>query len=127
MTNYLELGARTLLSRMSQYAGSEVEYLRKSTGESVNLIAVPARVISATYDANGILLRNVNRDFIVDRKWFLNFQIQYPVRNDEIRQTLNGFVEVFLVNAETTAMSHYEEADSFGVAWRIHTKRDHYA
>ena len=122
--NLLEQGANYLLTAMQGSAGRQIKYRRPSTGQSVTFTAVPGRVPAQVYDERGVLLRTVSNDFIFNRSELGAFTPPNPVRNDEITQTLNGKSEVLIVNGENIGTSHYEDADSYGVAWRVHAKRD---
>ena len=84
--------------------------------------ATPGRVITEVHDENGVMLKLVTRDFVISTKALAGFDPPNPIRNDEVYAEDLG--HTFTVNAEDLFGSHYEEADSYGVAWRVHTKRD---
>ena len=130
MVNYLETGAELLQQRMEQFAGIEVTYRRsnpKYTGFAFRITAVPGRNPVDIVDANGVVLRGQIQDFVVSiEKMRSQFRgdPKVPVRGDEIEATISGMKIIFLVTGEDFANSHYELADSYGKAWRIHTKMD---
>ena len=122
----LEQGARQLLNGMRNYAGVRVTYVRND--KSVSVLSVPGRVVSSVYDETGVMLRAISRDFIIDRADLEDFDPPVPQRGDKIIQSVGSAKnETFIVAGEDLGTTHYEEADSYGVAWRIHTKRDKHA
>lgn len=123
MANYLELGARILLDRMKSYAGVSITYRRGSN--LYHLTAVPARVVTDQATDSGVVMREVSRDFIISVSDLKYLNPPHPQRGDEIVQLGDDESWVFIVTGEATATSHYEEADSYGKAWRVHTKRDY--
>lgn len=124
--NYLQIGAQVLQDRMEQYGGLTVEYRRP--GEfAFPICMVPGRNPTEITDVNGTLLRGQVQDFIVDICKLRNQMSdpKKPLRGDEIvANWADGQRIVYIVNGEDIATSHYEPADSYGVAWRIHTKTD---
>lgn len=125
-TNYLKLGAERLQAQMESYGGVEVIYRR--VGQfSFPITAVPGRNPVEITDSNGVLLRGQVQDFIFNieaLKASMHFPPKRPMRGDEIVSSLSGERVVYVVNGEGFAVSHYENADSYGVAWRVHTKSD---
>lgn len=124
--NYLALGAETLQRRMEQYGGVTVTY-RRPKSFSFRVVAVPGRNPVDIYDQNGVMLRGQIQDFTiaVDKlKAGMNSGVRRPLRGDEIVMELKTNTIVFLVSGEDVSTSHYEPSDSFGIAWRIHTKSD---
>lgn len=130
MVNYLEMGANVLQDRLESFAGVEVTYRRggrKYAPATFTLQAVPGRNPVDVVDQSGVVLRAQVQDFIVKIAAFRAKmpEPKYPVRGDEIEMTVaNGYRVVFVVTGEDFSTSHYEPADSYGVAWRIHTKSD---
>ena len=120
--NYLQQGAKVLLERMQSYAGVNITYRRGST--MYHLTAVPARVVTDQATDSGVVMREVSRDFIIAIADLKYLNPPHPQRGDEIVQLGDTEGWVFIVTGEATATSHYEEADSYGKAWRVHTKRD---
>ena len=110
------------MSRMQQYAGVQVTYVRVGQ-QAATFTAVPGRVPASLYDAQGASLRVVVNDFIIDRKDLAGFAPPSPVRGDKI---IRGD-QTFLVSGEDLGTTHYEDGDSYGVAWRVHTKLDRHA
>lgn len=119
------MGAETLQKRMELYGGVRVEY-RRPGQFSFPIVAIPGRNPVEVVDQNGVVLRGQLQDFIVDiaKMKSLMSQDYRPMRGDEIVMPLGDDRVVFVVNGEGFSTSHYEPADSYGVAWRIHTKSD---
>jgi hypothetical protein len=128
MTNYLQLGAKTLQSRLEEYGGITVTYRRN--GEfSFLIVAIPGRNPVEITDQNGMVLRGQIQDFTMDIAKLKAGMTdpKRPMRGDEIVAQMGRHKIVFQVNGEDFSTSHYEPSDSYGVAWRIHTKSDRYA
>lgn len=126
MTNYLKLGAETLQSRMESYAGVTVTY-RRNGSFSFKVIAVPGRNPVDITDTNGVVLRGQVQDFTFDIAKLTKGMTdgkRRPLRGDEIVMEVGSQTVVFVVNGEDFATGHYEPSDSYGVAWRVHTKSD---
>ncbi len=126
MTNYLEAGAKLLQDRMEAYGGISVTYRRPGVF-SFNIVAVPGRNPVDIVDRNGAVLRGQVQDFIVTIATMMrgmSADPKKPKRGDEIVSTFGELKIVYLVTGEDFATSHYEPADSYGVAWRIHTRSD---
>lgn len=126
MVNYLELGARTLQSRMERYAGIEAIYRRNGVF-SFPITVVPGRNPVEVVDQNGFVIKGQIQDFTVDIEKMRNRMPpgdDRPMRGDEIVIELGKDKVVFVVNSEGFTTGHYEPSDSYGVAWRIHTKSD---
>lgn len=127
MVNYLQMGSKVLQDRMEAYGGVTVTY-RRPGGVEFTIVAVPGRNPVDMTDLNGIVLRGQVQDFTI-RIDPLRAQLpdpKRPLRGDEIIMTLNRRRVVFVVNGEDFSTGHYEPSDSYGVAWRIHTKSDRY-
>lgn len=110
---------------MEQYGGVTVTY-RRPGDFSFRVEAVPGRNPVDIIDHNGVVLRGQIQDFTIAiaklRKHFTG--IKRPMKNDEILMEVAGQMIVFTVNGEDFSTSHYEPSDSYGIAWRIHTKAD---
>ena len=127
--NYLRLGAETLQDHMEEYGGVEVTY-RRAGAFSFTITAVPGRNPTDVYDQNGVVLRGQIQDFTITiavAKASMINCAQRPLRGDEIVMQVGDDNVVFVVNGEDFATGHYEPSDSYGVAWRIHTKSDRIA
>ena len=126
MTNYLAIGAVTLQERMEAYGGITITYRRP--GEfSFQIAAVPGRNPVELFDKQGVVLRGQIQDFTVAIAKFVagaSPGIRRPLRGDEIEYQINGLQTIFMVSGEDISTSHYESSDSYGIAWRIHTKLD---
>jgi hypothetical protein len=126
MTNYLKLGAELLQPWMEQFGGATVTYRRK--GEfSFQVEAVPGRNPVDVTDSNGVVLRGQVQDFTfsIDKLTAgMSSDPKRPLRNDEVVYQVGNQTVVFVVSGEDFSTSHYEPSDSFGVAWRVHTKSD---
>ncbi|MGB5334395.1 MAG: hypothetical protein WBN07_02160 [Woeseiaceae bacterium] len=125
MINYLAMGAEKRQEWMELYGGVQIQY-RRPGSFSFNIVAVPGRNPTDVFDQNGTVLRAQVQDFIVDIARFRRLMStgDRPLRGDEILMEVAGQTVVFLVTGEDIATSHYEPADSYGVAWRIHTRSD---
>ncbi len=129
-TNYLEMGAEVLQERMETYAGLQATYRRVSSKVpkfSFPIVVVPGRNPIDIVDTNGVVLRGQAQDFsVMIEKWLARAagDPKNPIRGDEIIVQLGQFKVVFVVSGEDFARSHYEPADSYGKAWRIHSKSD---
>ena len=124
--NYLALGAETLQQRMEAYGGVSVTYRRPGVF-SFEIVAVPGRNPTDIYDQNGVVLRGQVQDFTCDiakLKAGMADSTLRPLRGDEIVMQVKTDKIVYVVNGEDISTSHYEPSDSYGVAWRIHTKSD---
>jgi hypothetical protein len=119
MTNLLRQAAETLQTRMEANASEVVTYIRNGaviyTGP-----AVIGRSITEQDSGSGFFMKVISRDFIIRQS---NLPGLVPMRNDEVRQMINDVEVVFLVDG-SAGQPHYEETDGYGVAWRIHTKRN---
>jgi len=133
MTNYLKMGAETLQERMEAYGGVQVMYRRvssKLSNFSFNIVAVPGRNPVDVVNSEGVVLRSQIQDFVVSiakMQSKMSADPKTPVRGDEIVMKVGRHNVVFIVTADDFATSHYEPADSYGVAWRIHSKADRLA
>lgn len=122
MSSILEQGAAVLYTRMRQYAGVQTVYRRKGQ-QALSITAIPGRVLSETQNADGAIFRETKRDFVYARSDFATLDPPQPVKGDTIEQTVGNVVETFNVGGEDLTSPPFEEADSYGVAWRVHTKR----
>lgn len=120
--NLLAKAAGYLQSRMIEKASERVRYVR--AGSVLEVDAIVGQLITETTDVNGFVLRTVTRDFTISQSFFSWSDDGKPHRNDEIWQRVNDVWQVFLVNADSFATAHYEESDAYGVAYRIHTRKD---
>jgi hypothetical protein len=111
---------------MEEYGGVTVTYRRPGVF-SFRVVAVPGRNPVDIYDQNGVMLRGQVQDFTIaieKLKVGMAGGIQRPLRGDEIVMAVKTDTIVFMVSGEDVSTSHYESSDSYGVAWRIHTKSD---
>jgi hypothetical protein len=120
MTNLLQQAANVLQTEMERSASETVSYRRVSGGLPFDVLAIVGRSIVDQDSGEGFILRIVARDFAIRQSALNNIQ---PARGDIITQTINGVSVVFLVEGGP-GQPHFEETDGYGVAWRIHTKRD---
>jgi len=113
---------------METFAGVKVRYSRANQF-SFDIIAVPGRNPVDMVDSEGLVLRGQIQDFTVNIVKLRDKlgDPKRPLRNDEIMMEMPFGKIIFVVNAENVATSHYEPSDSYGIAWRIHTKSDRYA
>ena len=123
----LARGAQLLQSRMQKHAGLPVTYGRPGKFTINSLIAVPGRNPVDIVDRNGVVLRGMVQDWIFTIDELVSQMTadpRRPVKADEITAIVGSFRIVFIVTAEDFSSSHYEPADSYGVAWRVHTRSD---
>jgi len=119
MTNRLAQAAQELQRRMVQDASELVTYKRPNSF-AFDVSAIVGRSVVEQDSGQGFMLRVVSRDFTISQE-ALNYTL--PQRNDIIVQTINDVTLEFLVDGGP-GQSHFEETDGYGVAWRIHTKRN---
>ena len=109
------------MTRLKSSAGQSVTYTRDGLG-SVSIIAAVGRPEYRTDEQTGLIDRIVGRDFIIERKDLVISGNQLtPMRGDKIVLTHHGESLTCEVLPDG-GIPHYEEADEFGHAWRIHTK-----
>ena len=126
MPNLLELSAQHLNTRMKLDAGTEVTYVRKSI--RFRITVVPGRPVNRFVEQDGVLVEVASRDFIVTLADLANnLSPAEPMRGDQIIQDVDNRQEVFVVLPDDLGTPPYEETDPYGVAVRVHTKRDRYA
>lgn len=120
--NLLAKAAGYLQGRMIESASEPVRYIR--AGAVYQMRAVVGQLVTDQTDVNGFVLRTVTRDFTISQSAFAWSDDNKPKRNDEIWQLVDGYWHVFTVNGDSFATAHYEESDAYGVAFRIHTRKD---
>lgn len=126
MTNYLSMGAEKLQQLMENYGGVNVTY-RRTGVFSFTVAAVPGRNPTDVYDQRGVLLRGQIQDFTIAISKLtagMTSGSARPLRGDEIVMQVGEYSTVFVVNGEDFSTGHYQPSDSYGIAWRIHTKSD---
>lgn len=134
MPNYLERAANYLQDKMEVNASVEVTYERPGEGfvswvdaDGVIHDTVPAIVGETRFTQDtqtGVMDRIVQRDYTIRQSVMMINGIRIiPKRQDVIRQPVGGGFYESRVMGEA-GLPHYQESDGYGVAWRIHTKRD---
>lgn len=127
--NYLQRGAELLQQRMEKFAGLTVTYTRPNLF-SFDIVAVPGRNPVELVDQNGVVLKGQSQDFtfsIAEMKSRMTNNPKTPMRGDEIKVSLPFGIVFFTVNGDGFSASHYTPSDSYGIAWRVHTKVERYA
>ena len=122
MENLLAKAADYLQGRMIDTTSEPVRYHR--AGVVYDMRAVVGQLVTDQADVNGFVLRTVTRDFTISQSEFVWSDDQKPKRNDEIWQRIGDYWNVFLVNGDSFATAHFEDSDAYGVAFRIHTRKD---
>ena len=122
MANLLAQAADYLQRRMIETTSEPVRYIR--AGVVYDMRAVVGQLVTDQADVNGFVLRTVTRDFTISQSAFVWSDDQKPKRNDEIWQRIGDYWNVFLVNGDSFASAHFEDSDAYGVAFRIHTRKD---
>ena len=122
MANLLAQAADYLQRRMIETTSEPVRYIR--SGVVYDMRAVVGQLVTDQADVNGFVLRTVTRDFTISQSAFVWSDDQKPKRNDEIWQRIGDYWNVFLVNGDSFATAHFEDSDAYGVAFRIHTRKD---
>lgn len=123
MADLLAVGANFLQDKMEEHASTTILYIREDVGQ-VSLPAVIGETQFSQDSQTGVIDRIVQRDYTVRQANLKINGIQItPQRNDIIRQTIGTKVYEARVLGEG-GQPHYQESDGYGVAWRIHTKRD---
>lgn len=122
MENLLAQAADYLQRRMIETTSEPVRYIR--AGVVYDMRAVVGQLVTDQADVNGFVLRTVTRDFTISQSAFVWSDDQKPKRNDEIWQRIGDYWNVFLVNGDSFATAHFEDSDAYGVAFRIHTRKD---
>lgn len=122
MENLLAKAAEYLQGRMIETTSESVRYIR--AGVVYDMRAVVGQLVTDQADVNGFVLRTVTRDFTISQSEFVWSDDQKPKRNDEIWQRIGDYWNVFLVNGDSFATAHFEDSDAYGVAFRIHTRKD---
>lgn len=122
MENLLAKAAEYLQGRMIETTSESVRYIR--AGVVYDMRAIVGQLVTDQADVNGFVLRTVTRDFTISQSEFVWSDDQKPKRNDEIWQRIGDYWNVFLVNGDSFATAHFEDSDAYGVAFRIHTRKD---
>lgn len=117
--NYLRAAAETLQTRMEQFASETVMYCRDGQAP-FPVVAVPGRTVAENQDASGFIVRTTTRDFTIRVAALRGLT---PKRNDVIKMKIGNEEHIYTVNGDFGGV-HYEPVDSYGIAWRIHTKLD---
>lgn len=120
--NLLRAAAEILQRKLEQHASETVAYERKGQ-PPLTFQAVLGRSVTDNDPGSGFIVRIVSQDFIIRAALLAPLDPPTPKRNDTITVTINGVISTFVVNGEASG-AHYENADSFGVSYRVHTKLD---
>ena len=120
--NLLAKAAGYIQGRMIEHASEPVRYIR--AGKTYAMKAVVGQLVTDQTDVNGFVLRTVTRDFTISQDSFAWSDDGKPKRNDEIWQLIGNRWNVFLVNGDSFATAHFEDSDAYGVAFRVHTRKD---
>lgn len=123
--NMLKRAAVYVQTKGERHASEDVVYERPGVGK----VIVPAIIGETVFSQDtqgGFVDRIVRRDYTI-RQCLLVINCTHignPQRNDIIWQTLDDNSTYQGRVLGDAGMPHYQESDAFGVAWRIHTKRD---
>ncbi len=120
--NQLDRAATYLQSRMIETSSDLVVYERPGVAR-FQINAVVGQMTDENTEQSNFVLRQGARDFVVDQDKLasgLPPDAPRPVRNDVIEHRGGKYI----VNGDGFATTHYEATDAYGVAWRIHTRRD---
>ena len=122
--NLLKRAADILQSRLEQTAGEVVVYERPGVG-CVAVNAIVGRTEYELESGGGDIDRSIRNDYTIAKSSLVLNECEItPERNDIIYQTLaDGTVVENRVLGEG-GLSHYQDSDGYGIAYRIHTKRD---
>jgi len=121
--NMLERAANVLHDKLEKHASTEVTYIREGVGE-VTVRAIVGETQFSQDNQSGVIDRIIQRDYIIRQSLLvINGRQIKPMRQDIILQRVGDLVYESRVLGEA-GLPHYQESDGFGVAWRIHTKRD---
>lgn len=134
MTNYLEKAANYLQDKMEVNASVEVSYERPGVGfvswtddagvVHDTLLAIVGETQFSQDNQSGVMDRIIQRDYTIRQSLLTINGIRItPKRQDIIRQPVGSQTYESRVMGEA-GLPHYQESDGYGVAWRIHTKRD---
>lgn len=121
--NLLRKAAETLQQKMERHASESVVYSRKGQPPLNGIPAVLGRSVTDNDPGSGFIVRIVSQDFIIRAALLATLDPPTPKRNDTVTVMLEGKQTTFVVNGEASG-AHFENADSFGVSYRIHTKLD---
>ena len=103
-------------------AGTVISYQRRGFGP-IEVTAVVGGSADNSETETGLAIQTHYRDFTISTDSLLALSPPYPVRNDKIVVVRGTEVLTYIVNADG-GVSHFEEADAYNVAWRVHTIRD---
>lgn len=120
--NYLQKAAETLQRNMERDAGLTVMYHRQGI-PAFPVVAVPGRTQADNDSGTGFIVRTVTRDWVIRKALLKAKGISEPKRNDKIVVKFGDDEHTFLVNGDS-GISHWDEADSYNIAYRIHSLRD---
>lgn len=122
--NLLSKAASFIQAKMVENASELVTYERPDMG-FVELQAIVGRTEYEQNTDDGLVGRIAMRDFTISAaSLVINGCSIVPERNDIIVQTMSDGTEyIFRVLGEGE-MPHVQDSDGYGVAFRVHTKRD---
>ena len=121
MANLLEQGAAWLDAQRAKHASQTVTYERGE--DSVEVQATVGRKSYQVDGGYGAAVWVDSTDFIVAAAdLILAGETVLPQPGDRVRVAEGSTVQVYEVMSPGGEMSHYEPADPYRRAWRIHTK-----
>lgn len=122
--NLLKRAAQFLQSKAEKHMAEVVVYERPGSG-TASVLAIVGETTYQQDNQTGVIDRVVRIDYTIRRSSLvIDGQQIEPKRNDIIRQTLeDGSLYVGRVLGEF-GVSHVQDSDGYGIALRIHTKRD---
>lgn len=122
--NLLKRAAEFLQDKAETHMSEEVVYSRPGVG-TVTVQAVVGETEYKLDNGEDFIDRIIRYDYTIRRTALvINGSQIMPERNDVIQHTLDdGTVYTGRVLGEG-GVPHFQDADGFGVAYRIHTKRE---
>ena len=122
MANMLETGVSWLSSQLQSAAGQRCIYVVGD--EQIEIDAIPAKP-QAVVDGEQVSIVDANAmDFVIDPKRIaLIAGVTEPTAGHQIKRWLGGTEETYVVRPPAAGMKCYETVDSYGVMYRVHTKR----
>lgn len=122
--NLLKKAASFIQEKMELNAGETVVYERPGLG-CVEVSAIVGRTEYEQDSMEGYIGRVIRNDYTISRASLVINGIEIiPERNDIIRQTLDDGTEYVGRVLGEDSVPHYQDSDGYGIAYRIHTKRD---
>ena len=117
MTDLLEQSSQWLRAMNRQFRGKTVVYRRGAAQKEIT--ATVGRTVFTVDTGYGLFERVESRDYLIAVADLAAFG--EPKADDQLKETLNGHVEIFEVMAPAN-QPHFVFSDSYRLTFRIHTK-----